>query len=136
MSAAAGRPVSRRRLFELGGVTVGIAAVIAACSNDTEAEPGRVGNAPVPTDLPSAEVDDVVYLRTMHSLERSILEAYAVLAPLEGLGESTTAALTRFIDDHTATAEALGGLTTDNGGEAYDCANPWLMERTIQPALD
>ena len=57
--ATADRPITRRRLFELGGVTVGIAAVIAACSSDDAAEPGRVGNAPGPTDRPQAPVDDV-----------------------------------------------------------------------------
>ena len=127
---------SRRRLFEFSGAAVGLTALLAACSKDSEAEPGRVGNAPVPTDLPDLEVNDAVYLRTMQSLEHSILDVYGVLGALDGLGEGTTAALARFVEDHTATSEALGQLITDNGGEPFACANPWLMERAFQPALD
>src|SRR5215207_1207544 len=90
-----GQPFSRRRLFEIGGASVGLAALLAACGKDTEAEPGRVGNAPVPTDLPDLDVDDAVYLRTMQSLEQSIVDVYGVLSGLAGLGEATTAALER-----------------------------------------
>ena len=127
---------SRRRLFEFSGATVGLAALLAACGKDTEAEPGRVGNAPVATDPPDLDVDDVVYLRTMQSLEESILAVYGVLGALDGLGEGTVAALTRFTEDHTALSETLGQLATDNGGEPFACPNPWLMERDFQPALD
>jgi len=95
-----------------------------------------VGNAPVATDLPAVIVDDAVYLRTMTSLEHSLVEVYAVLAGLEGLGEQTTAALSRFTADHTANADALAQLTTDAGGEPYSCSNSWLMGRAFQPALD
>lgn len=128
--------ISRRRLFEFGGATVGFAAILAACSKKTAPAPGRVGSAPVPTDLPDLEINDAVYLRTMQSLEHSIIDVYGTLAGLAGLGEGTTAALARFTEDHTATAEALGQLATDNGGEPFACANPWLMERAFLPALD
>lgn len=131
-----GRPLSRRRLFEVGGASVGIAAFLAACTKSDPPAAGRVGNAPVPTDLPNAEVDDAVFLRTMASLEHSIIAAYGVLAGLEGLSEPTTAALTRFTADHTAVVDSLTQLTTDAGGEPYECANDWLMDRAIQPALD
>lgn len=131
-----GQPFSRRRLFEVGGATVGLAAFLAACSQSDAPAAGRVGNAPVPTDLPSVEVNDVVFLRTMSSLEHSILAAYDVLGGLPGLSEPTTAALRRFTDDHTAIIDSLAKLATDEGGEPYECANDWLMDRAIQPALD
>ena len=131
-----GERFSRRRLFEFSGATVGLAALLAACGKDTEAEPGRVGNAPVATDPPDLDVDDVVYLRTMQSLEESILAVYGVLGALDGLDEGTVAALTRFTEDHTALSETLGELATDNGGEPFACPNPWIMERDFQPALD
>lgn len=134
--AASAQPLSRRRLFELGGATVGLAALLAACGKQELVAPGRVGNAPVPTEPPRVEVNDAVYLRTMESLEHSILDVYAALAGLDGLDEGTTKALTRFTDDHTATAEELAGLTTDSGGESYACANPWIVERSFQPAID
>lgn len=131
-----GGAMSRRRLFELGGASVGLVGFLAACSNAAEPAAGRVGNAPVPTDLARVEVSDAVFLRTATSLEYSILEAYDVLAGLEGLGEETATMLTSFTDDHMATADALVTLTTDNGGEPYACANDWLDDRQIRPALD
>lgn len=128
--------MSRRYLFELGGATVGLAGLLAACSEAAEPAAGRVGNAPVPTDLPRVETNDAVFLRTATSLEYSIVEAYGVLAGLDGLGEQTAAMLTRFTDDHTATADALATLTAETGGEPYACANDWLDDRQIEPALD
>jgi len=59
-----------------------------------------------------------------------------VLGGLSGLSEPTTMAMSRFVDDHTANVDGLAQLTTDGGGEPYDCANDWLMDRAIQPALD
>jgi len=132
----ADKPFSRRRLFELGGATVGLAAFLAACGKSEEPAAGRVGNAPVATDPPPVVVDDIVYLRTMTSLEHSLIDVYAVLAGLGGLAEQTTTALTRFTADHTANAAALAQLTTDAGGDPYSCSNSWLMERAFQPALD
>lgn len=128
--------ISRRRLLEAGGATAGIAAFLAACSSAEPPAAGRVGNAPVPTDLPTVELNDVVHLRTMSSLEYSIIEAYGVLSGLDGLGDETAAALDRFSADHTAVAETLSGLTVDEGGEPFECANDWMMDRQIQPALD
>jgi hypothetical protein len=127
---------SRRRLFEFSGASVGLAALLAACGKDSAAEPGRVGNAPIATDPPDLTVDDAVYLRTMQSLEESILAVYGALSGLDGLGEGTVSALDRFTEDHTALSETLGQLASDNGGEPFACPNPWLMERAFQPALD
>ena len=128
--------LSRRRLFEIGASSVAVAVVLAACGDDEEAAPGRVGNAPDITDLPDEEVNDVVYLRTLTSLEYSILAVYDELAALEGLDEETASLLARLTDDHVATADAFAELTTAAGGEPYECANTWLMDRTLQPVLD
>ncbi len=131
-----GEPMSRRRLFQVGGATVGLAAFLAACGKSEPPAAGRVGNAAVTSTLPKVEITDAVYLRTMNSLEHSLVDVYAVLAGLDGLGEDTTAALAWFSDDHTANAAALAQLTSENGGEPYECANTWLMDRAFQPALD
>jgi len=129
-------PVSRRRLFELGAGSVGLAAFLAACGGDEPPAPGRVGNAPDVTELPDAEIDDVVYLRTLTSLDHSIAAVYDELLDIEGLDESTAELLGRFSEDHLSTAQSLAELTTDAGGEPYECPNPWLMERTLQPIID
>jgi len=128
--------MSRRRLFEVGGATAGIAAFLAACSSTDPPAAGRVGNAPVPTDLPTAELNDVVYLRTMSSLEYSIIGAYGVLAGLDGVGDETAAAIDRFTTDHKAVAERLAELIMEEGGESYECTNDWIVDRQIRPALD
>ena len=134
--AWAGTALSRRGLFGLGASTVGLAAVFAACGNEEDSAPGRVGNAPVETDLPEGEVDDVVLLRTLTSLEHSIVAVYDALADIDGLGDDVATLLGRFTDDHEATASAYAELTSAAGGEPYECPNSWLMRRTLQPVLD
>jgi hypothetical protein len=128
--------LSRRRLFELGATSVGLAALLAACGNDEDPAPGRVGNAPEETDLSTAEVNDLVYLRTLTSLEYSILAVYEALSEIDGLDEDVTALLARFRDDHSSAADTLAELTSAAGGEPYECPNSWLMRRTLQPVLD
>ena len=132
----AGGAVSRRRLFGVGASTVGLAAVLAACGNDEPPAPGRVGNAPEETDLPEDEVNDVVLLRTLTSLEHSIVAVYAALADIDGLDEGVVSLLGRFSEDHEATAASFAELTSAAGGEPYECPNSWLMRRTLQPVLD
>ncbi len=133
---SAGAALSRRRFFGLGASTVGMAAVLAACGSDEPPAPGRVGNAPEETDLPDEVVDDVVLLRTLTSLEHSIVAVYDQLADIEGLDQDVVALLGRFNDDHVATAGTFAELTSATGGEPYECPNSWLMGRTLQPVLD
>jgi hypothetical protein len=104
--------LSRRRLFELGATSVGLAALLAACGNDEDPAPGRVGNAPEETDMPTTEVNDVVYLRTLTSLEYSILAVYEALSEIDGLDEDVTALLARFSDDHRSAADTFAELTS------------------------
>jgi hypothetical protein len=128
--------LNRRQLFGLGASSLGIAALLAACGGDEPPEPGRVGFAPDATDLPEGEVDDAVLLRTLTSLDYSIVEVYTALAAIDGLDDGTVELLERLIEDHTASAEHLASLTSDAGGESYECANTWLMGRTLQPLID
>jgi hypothetical protein len=128
--------LSRRRLFEVGAGSIGVAAFLAACGGEEPPAPGRVGNAPDITEPPDTEVDDAVYLRTLTSLDHAIVAVYDELRDIEGLDENTAALLERFSEDHLAAAASLADLTTEAGGEPYECANPWLMERTMQPVID
>ncbi|MFV0309628.1 MAG: ferritin-like domain-containing protein [Desertimonas sp.] len=122
--------VSRRQLLVTGGLSVSLAALVAACSDDA-AEPGRVGNAPVETALPDEPVDDAVYLRTASSLEYTALDVYAQLDELGVLDPSIAALVGRIVEHHTANAAILAELTTKAGGDAYECANPWFAERVV-----
>ena len=79
---------------------------------------------------------NVVYLRTMSSIEQTIVDVYEQLSSIASLDEATAAAISRFTDDHEAAAAHLGELTTAAGGEPYECTNPWWMDRLVQPSLD
>ena len=127
--------LSRRRLLWSGGVTISLGAVIAACSSSEEGAPGRVGNAPVPTPLPDAVVNDAVLLRTATSLEYTAIDVYAAATGLGVLDRSAQQLVDRFVEDHTAHAEITSSLTTQAGGEPYECANTWIMERAVAPIL-
>ena len=78
----ASRGIGRRQLLQTGGITVSLAALLAACGESSSAEvaPGRVGYAPVPTDLPTEVVDDGVRLRTAQSIEHLIIDLYEQLS--------------------------------------------------------
>lgn len=130
------QPLSRRRLFEVGGASAGVAALLAACGGDDDAAPGRVGNAAAVPELPRVTVDDSVYLRTLTSLEHAIVEVYAVLIGTDGLDADVADVLQRLSTEHESEATEFADLTSQAGGEPYACANPWLMRRTFRPALD
>ena len=129
---SAGGALSRRRFFGLGASTVGMAAVLAACGSDEPPAPGRVGNAPEETDLPDEVVDDVVLLRTLTSLEHSIVAVYDQLADIEGLDQDVVALLGRFSDDHVATAGTFAELTSASRWRALRM--PQLMADAAHPA--
>ena len=43
--------------------------------------------------------------------------------------------LERLIEDHRAAVAATAELTTAAGGEPYECANSWYIERVVTPML-
>lgn len=129
-------PMSRRGVLRLGGITVSLAAVVAACGRPEEGAPGRVGNAPEPTDLPSVTVDDGVLLRTATSLEYSAVSVYERIKEYGTLDGTAAALVDRMIEDHTRHAASLADLTTDAGAEAYECANSWYASRVIEPMFE
>jgi hypothetical protein len=122
-------------LFELGGAGAALAALLTACGGGSEAAPGRVGFAPEPSELPDEEPDDAVYLRTLTSLEFSIIAMYERFEAESGLDGASAAALERFLADHEAAAADLSALTVEVGGQPFECPNPWYEARSIQPAL-
>ena len=73
----ADQPMSRRGLLRAGGLTVTMAALVAACVDQPgEKNPARVGEAAVPTPLPDAVVTDGVLLRTATSIHYSIIDSH------------------------------------------------------------
>ena len=113
-----------------------MAAFLAACGHDEAPAPGRVGNAPSTTALPTLAVTNVVYLRTMASIEETTITVYEQLSTIDTLEPAIAAAISRYTDDHRAVAAHLDELTRAAGGEPWKCTNPWWMDRLVQPSLN
>jgi predicted FMN-binding regulatory protein PaiB len=131
-------PINRRQVFKIGGLTVSVAALVAACGSDVNGDtaPGRVGYAPAVTDPPEYVVDDAVLLRTASSLEYTAIEVYGAAAELASLDAATQTLVAQLIDNHQAIADEMGALTEAEGGVAWECTNPWLDNRLIAPLVE
>jgi len=130
-------PVSRRQAFKIGGITVSLAALVAACGNasTSASTPGRVGYAPPITDPPDYQVDDAVLLRTAASLENTIVYIYEQVLKLDVLDAGGTALMKQLISKHQDIADEMNTLAEAAGGVAWECTNPWLMDRLVTPLL-
>jgi len=130
---------SRRDAMKIGGLTVGLGALAAACGDDREGDdaPGRVGNAPVPTALPEYSVDEAVLLRTASSLEYTVISVLERALGVEGAVPSDVVpTIERLIEDHQMVADQMVELTEEAGGSGWTCTNPWLMERVVEPTFE
>ncbi len=126
-------PISRRDAIKVGGLTVSLAALLAACGDDRGGsdEGGRVGYQPPITDPPDYSVDDAVLLRTIASVEITVADSLAeMVADADG---DVKALLERFIENHRAIADEMNGFAVDAGGDAWECGNTWMIERLIDP---
>jgi rubrerythrin len=130
--------ISRRTMLRAGGITLSLGAILAACGDGRGGltEPGRVGTATPGTGLPDASVNDLTYLRTAQSIEHTAIDVYEVALGLGALNTATAAIVQRFINDHKGHSAALGRLISAQGGQAYTCANPWIMDRAVTPILE
>ncbi len=129
-----GGPISRRRLLETGGLAAAFGALLVACGDRSGDEaPGRVGYAPPVTPLPQPEINDIVYLRTATSIEYLVLDLYAWMIDSGQLAEADQELVDRLVADHQAAADTTADLTTQAGGQPYECANVWYTERVVPP---
>jgi hypothetical protein len=128
----------RRTLLRRGGLTLGLGAFLSACAADFggDTAPGRVGLVESETVLPEGVVNDVVYLRTMQSLEHSVVELLSALIAGGHFTAPQQSYIDRFIADHVAASETLGQHIVDAGGEPYACENTWVRNRFIDPVLE
>jgi hypothetical protein len=127
----------RRDALKLGGFTISFAALAAACGTDRTGDdaPGRVGYAPPVEDLEDYPIDDAVLLRTASSLELTAVAVYEAVVATGLLDGDVLALVERLIADHQTTADEMGQLTESVGGVAWECTNPWYMERLVDPLL-
>lgn len=127
----------RRDALKIGGLTVSVAALVAACGDNRTGDdaPGRVGYAPPVTAPPDYPIDDAVLLRTASSLEFTLVEVYETILGVGVLDGDQVLLVERLIEDHVAVADEMGELTDSVGGTAWECTNPWYMDRLVEPLL-
>ncbi len=128
----------RRDALKLGGLTISAAAFVAACGTGRTGDdaPGRVGFAPPVEELENYPVDDAVMLRTASSLELTAIAVYEAVLDTGLLDGELTALVERLIENHQMVADEMGQLTESVGGVAWECTNPWYMDRTVNPLLE
>jgi hypothetical protein len=103
---------NRRDLLRQGGLALSLGALVAACGSGRNGSdsPGRIGViVPPAEDTADLTIDDAVLLRTLQSLEFAVIELHTRLIDMDVLG--------------------------DAGGEPFECANPFAMERAVEPVL-
>ena len=127
----------RRTLLRAGGVSLLGGAVLSACAADFggDTAPGRVGLADEGTPLPDGVVDDVVLMRTMQSLEHTVVAGLSAMADAGMFSAAQSTYIDRFISDHVEASGALGAIIEAGGGEQFACPNEWVMSRYVEPIL-
>jgi len=128
---------NRRDLLRQGGLALSLGALVAACGSGRSGSdsPGRIGViVPPQEDTTDLTIDDAVLLRTLQSLEFAVIELHTRLIDMDVLGDDTSL-VERFIEDHRRHADEIGGFVVMAGGEPFECANPFAMERAVDPVL-
>jgi hypothetical protein len=87
-------------------------------------------------ELLDEEVDDITLMRTAQSLEYTVLDVYAAVAAQGGWESEDDADLAmRFVEDHQRHADEIGAIVVRLGGQPFECANPFLVDRAVTPIL-
>lgn len=127
----------RRELLKNGGLALSLGAILAACGagRSGPSDPGKIGVEELPEEeARDTSVDDAVYLRTLQSLHHTAVDAHNRLLEMGAFG-GLGAVAERFVADHEAHSATIGQLVAQAGGLPYTCANPFLMERAVEPVL-
>lgn len=131
----------RRAFLRVGGLTIAMSAVMAACgSSDDEdlpvtGSPPTIGEASGIVD--SSQELDVTLLRTAQSIEVLAVETYQ-RAIDDGLFTETELvdAARLFQEQHREHAGLLSTTTVDAGGTPYDQPNSYLQAQVVAPTLE
>ena len=128
--------VSRRSILKIGGLSIGLAAIMAACAEDSgDAKPARVGDAAPASKLPTVVVNDGVLWRTASSLHYSIIDAHNAAKEHGKLNAAQTDIVNAFIAANEEAIATLDKLTVDAGGEVFSCANPRFDRVILVPLI-
>jgi len=130
--------LGRRDVLKIGGLTLSLAAIVAACGDDISGstDPGRIGIAPPITEPPDYPVDDAVLFRTGSSIEQTNILLYEAILDLGVLDEAGTTLVGQLLESHRALDKVMGDLTVAAGGEVWPCTNPWFNDRYLVPITD
>ena len=130
--------LGRRDVLKIGGLTLSLAAIVAACGDDRtgSTDPGRIGIAPPITDPPNYPVDDAVLFRTGSSIEQTTIILYETILDLGVLDAEGTALIGQLLENHKELDRVMGELTVAAGGEVWPCTNPWFDDRYLVPITD
>lgn len=132
--------LSRRELLRVGGLTVAMGAVLAACSADDddaapEAEPEGTEERSTTTEGPDPEVD-VSLLNTALSLEVLIVDTYQVAFDFALVqSRAVVDAATLFRQHHQAARDVLIAAVEAADGEPFTTANPVVKAALVDPSL-
>jgi hypothetical protein len=122
----------RRRLFTIGGTSLLLTAVAAACGKTF---PATIPIVPT-TTLPAAP-GDVLALRTASSIELAGIQLYTkALAGTLIASTAVSNAFKLFQTHHTDHSMLLQAKTTDAGGQPYTQPNSLVMDSVITPRLN
>ena len=126
----------RRTLIRRGGLTLGLGAFLGVRCRFW----WRYGSRPRRTRPERNRAsrrhrNDVVYLRTMQSLEHSLVELLSALTASGHFSAAQQTYVERFVSDHVAASGVLGEHIAAAGGEPYACENEWVRNRFINPVI-
>lgn len=129
--------LGRRALIRNGALTFSLGAIAAACGSGRSGSdaPGRLGVADAAPELLDEEIDDITLMRTAQSLEYTALDVYAAATGLGAFSADEAALAQRFVDDHRRHADAIGAIVVRLGGQPFECANPFLVDRAVTPIV-
>ncbi|CAB4885188.1 unannotated protein [freshwater metagenome] len=130
----ASHSMSRRNLLRAGGLTVTLAALASACTDDViEKSPARVGDSPAPVKLPDAAVSDGVLFRTATSLHFSAIDSHNYTKKVGALSADQTAIVDNYIAANMSAIDDLQTLSEKAGSQAWTCANPRFDRVILAP---
>lgn len=131
-------PTSRRDLFRIGGMTLALGAIVAACGGQEE-DVARTGGtlAEEPTEFdPIRALSPATLLRTSASIEQLMADSYQRVLDEGWLTEERlTSSFELFRDHHAEKVSLLADATREVDGEPYEEANAYLQATVVDPAV-
>jgi hypothetical protein len=130
---------SRRRFLSIGGATIAMGAVVAACGSKSKDNPAISGTGTATTaGGKSKSARDITALRTASSLEELAVAVYQKAIDNAGAlhissGVADVAKL--FQSQHKDHSNLFQKATTDGGGQAFTDPNPVVLKQ-IMPTID